>query len=105
MILDDKLNSKANLKCLKSKLSRSCFMMLKLRYFLDTSTLKKVYYSLFYPHIQYCISAWGGAASCHLKSIVSMQKKVVRYVCRVPALTPTNFLFVKTDILKHNTRH
>ena len=102
LILDDKLNWKAHLKCLKSKLSRSCFMMSKLRYFLDTSTLKMVYYSLFYPHIQYCISDWGGAASCHLKPIVSMQKRVVRYVCRVPALTPTNSLFVKTGILKCN---
>ena len=61
-----------------------------------------VYYSLFYPHILYCISVWGGAASCHLKPIVCMQKRIVRYVCRVPALTPTNSLFLKTGILKFN---
>ena len=60
-----------------------------------------MYYSLLYPHIQYCISAWGGAADCHLKPIVCMQKNV-RYVCCVPALTPTNPLFIKTGFLKLN---
>ena len=65
---------------------------------MDVSTLKMVYYSLFYPHIQYCISAWGGAAECYLKQI----KRIVRYVCRVPALTPTNPLFVKTGLLNLN---
>ena len=61
-----------------------------------------VYYSLFYSNIQYCISAWGGAAEFYLKQIVSMQKRIVRYVCRVPALTLTNPLFVKTGLLKLN---
>merc|ERR1712183_1133079 len=102
VVLDEKLNWRAHLKSLKSNLSRSCFAMSKLRYYLDTNTLKMVYYSLFYPHIQYCISAWGGAASCHLKQIVSMQKRIVRYVCHLPALTSTNSLFVKTSILKFN---
>ena len=31
-----------------------------------------------------------------------MQKRIVRYVCRVPALTPTNPLFEKTGLLKLN---
>ena len=74
--------------------------MSKLRYYLDANTLKLVFYSLFYPHIQYCISVWSGAAGCHLKPTVCMQKIIVRYVCHVPALTPTNSLFTKTGFLK-----
>ena len=31
-----------------------------------------------------------------------MQKRVIRYVCRVPALTTTNHLFKKTYTLKLN---
>ena len=102
MVLDDKLNQRAHLRSFKSKLSSSYFVLSKLRYYLDVSTFKMVYYSLFYPHIQYCITAWGGAAVCYLKQIVSMQKRMVRYVCCVPALTPTNPLFVKTGLLKLN---
>ena len=65
------------------------------------STLKMVFYSLCYLHIQYCISAWNGAAECYLKQIVSMQKRIVRYVS-CSALTQTNPLFVKTGLLKLN---
>ena len=57
-------------------------------------------YSLQTLHIQYCISAWGGSAECYLKQIITMQKRIVRYVCCVPALTPTNPLFMKTGLLK-----
>ena len=74
VVLNDKLSWKTNLKYLKYKLAKNCFIMSKLRYYFDISTLKLVYYILFYPHIQYCIPAWVGAASCHLKLIVSKQK-------------------------------
>ena len=63
VVLDDKLNLRAHLRSLKSKLSSKCFVLSKLRYYLDVSTLKMVYFGLFYLHIQYCISALGGAAN------------------------------------------
>ena len=62
-------------------------------------------YSLFSPHIQYCISVWGGAANCYLKPIVCMKKRVIRYVCRVPALTTTNPLLKKACVLKLNNAY
>ena len=56
-----------------------------------------------YLHTQYiCISAWGVAAEFYLKQIVSMKKRKVWYVCRVPALAQTNPLFVKAGLLKLN---
>ena len=54
-----------------------------------------VYYSLFYPHIQYCIPAWGGASGCHLKPILFMKNRIGRYVCRVPTLTPNKSIVYK----------
>ena len=59
VVLDYKLKWRAHLRSLILKLSPSCFVLSKLRYNLDVSTFKIVYYSLFYPYIQYCISAWG----------------------------------------------
>ena len=69
---------------------------------MDTITLKMVFYSLFYPHIQYCISAWDGAADSYLKPIVCLQKRIIRYVGCVPAKTTTKPLFKNTDVLKSN---
>ena len=60
------------------------------------------WYIIVYLHIQYCISAWDGAADCFFKPIVCMQKREIRYVCCLPALTTTNPLFKKTGVLKLN---
>ena len=77
--------------------------MSKLSYYLNTITLEMFYYSLFYLYIKYCISAWSGAADCYLKPTVCMQKRVIKYVCREPALTTTNpLLKKKTCVLKLN---
>ena len=94
LVLDCKLNWKKHLSYLKCKLSRSCCILSKLRYYLNTVKLEMFYYSLFYLYIKYCISTWGGAANCYLKPIVCMQKRVIRYVFHVPALTTTNPLFL-----------
>ena len=74
--------------------------MSKLRYYFDTSTLKMVYYSLIYTFVQYCISAWFGGASCRLRPIICMQKRIVSYVCCVPALTTAISLCLITCVLK-----
>ena len=96
MVFDEKLNSSANLRSLKSKLSKSYFELSKLRYFFDVSTLKMVYYSLFYPHIKYCISAWGSATECYLKQTVSLENKNSK-VCLLCACFDPNKLTVLED--------
>ena len=45
--LDDKLNWKKHLSFVKSKFSRSCYGLSKLRQYLETITLKMIHYSLF----------------------------------------------------------
>ena len=45
---------------------------------------------------------WDGAADCYFKSIICMQKRVIRYFCHGPDLTTTNPLFKKPDELKLN---
>lgn len=61
-------------------------MISKLMYYLDTSTLKMLHYSLVLLHIKCCICACCVAVSYNLKlSIVDMQKIIVRSVFCVPA--------------------
>ena len=60
----------------------------------------QIHFSSHTSYIVYLL--WGGAADCYLKPIVCMQKRVIRYVCRVPALTTTNPLFKKTGVQKLN---
>ena len=52
--------------------------------------------------MQYHICVWSEAADCYLKPIVCMQKRIIKYVCRVLALNTTKPLFKKTGVLKLN---
>ena len=100
VIIDDKLTWKPHINYLKSKLSRNCYALTRLKGYLDESVMKMVYYSLIYPHLQYCISSWGAAASSNIDPIIKLQKRIIRYICHMPARSHTNNLFTKTEILK-----
>ena len=66
------------------------------------STLKMMNYSLFFStYLILYICLWW---CCWIifQTIVNMQKRIVRYVCHLPALTPTSPLFVKNGLLKLN---
>ena len=75
--------------------------MYKLRYYLDTNTLKIVYYSLFYLHIQYCIClGWCCWLSCEANCLYAKKNCEICLLCA--ALTLTDQLFIKTGFLKLN---
>jgi len=40
--------------------------------------VKKVYFALLYPHIQYCMTSWGCAAKSVLDPLIKLQKRMVR---------------------------
>ena len=42
--------------------------------------VKKVYFSQLCPHIQYCITSWGCAATSVLDPLTKLQKRVVRII-------------------------
>ena len=98
--LDHKLNWEPHLKQLKSKLSRSSFIFNRLKNYVDSKTLLMVYYSLFYSHLQYCITSWGSAADKFISPIVVLQKRVIRYICKVGYREHTNELFKNLKVLK-----
>ena len=56
---DDKLTWKPHIQQICSKLSSRLWAILKLRQYVDLLTLKTVYFSLIYSHLQYCISSVG----------------------------------------------
>ena len=98
--MDHKLNWEPHLKHLKSKLSRSSFIFNRLKCYVDSKTLLMVYYSLFYSHLQYCITSWGSAADKFISPIVVLQKRVIRYICKEGYRAHTNDLFKNLKVLK-----
>ena len=61
---------------------------------------KQLYNSLFKPHLEFGVLAWGGVKANLLKNIVSLQKKCVRNVANKHFRSHTDPLFEYLNILK-----
>ena len=90
---------------LKSKLAQNNYILHKLKPYVNKHTLKLVYYSIIYPHLQYGIASYGSAATYNLNPLIKLQKRIIRNICYQPARTYTNSLFFENEILKFNDIH
>ena len=100
--MDDKLNWRPHIKNLKSKLARTCYTFYKLKKYVNQHTLKMLYYSLVYPHLQYCITSWGKAAEYLISKIFVMQKYFIKTICNKGSLEQSTPLFLNLEMLKLN---
>ena len=100
VIIDEKLTWKYHTQTIKRKLASGCWALYKLRPFVNQSTLRKVYFSLIYYVLQYCISCWGHTSKCYLEPLNVLNRRALRIICNVPWNTHTTPLFHKLNILK-----
>ena len=80
VVLDEKLNWKEHIKTIQSKISRGSYILSKIRHYVDFNTLKMLYFSLIYPHLNYCITSWGGISQSVLLPLFKLQKKIIRII-------------------------
>ena len=99
IILDEKLTWSEHIKHIRSKLSRSLFIMNSGRNVIDTKYLKILYDSLIQSYISYGILLWGGTYSTYLKSIQVCQKKAIRCVYKTVYNAHTGPLFQQSRSL------
>ena len=97
--LDKNLNWKKLLETVKSKVSRGCYIISKLRHYTNLNTLKVIYYSLIYPHLIYCVTSWGGTFKSSLEPLSRVQRKAVRIMTFNPFDSSSAPLFVSLEIL------
>ena len=97
---DDKLTWKPHIQQICSKLSSGSWAILKSRQYVDLLTLKTVYFSVIYTHLQYCISLWGLAHANALNSLEKLHKRIIRNITRTSYLEHTTPLFFKLNLLK-----
>ena len=98
--IDDRLTWKPHINNCQLKLNKCLFAIYKLRPYVTMSTLKLVYNSLAYPHLQYCLSIWGGAPPTTLLPLLRKQKSIIRAMLFEPNISPSSPLFLKLNLLK-----
>ncbi len=96
LTIDSQLSWKAHVNIISSKLSRVNGIMLKLKYMFPKCILKKLYSSLVYPHLNYCLLLWG----VRCEKIIKLQKRLIRTIHLALPTAHTEPLLKKMNQLK-----
>ena len=80
ILIDDKLNWKHQVKQICSNIARGSWALYHIRNYVDKQTMKMVYCSLVYSHLQYCINSWGRASETTLHPLKIIQKRSIRII-------------------------
>ena len=103
ILIDKKLTWLQHVNHISLKIARSLCTLSKLRYKLPKKCLLTLYYTLIYPHLNYCIIMWGSAAKTVLLKLVLLQKRAVRLIDNASYLSHSDPIFSKLLILKLNS--
>ncbi len=98
--VDETLSWKEHCNNCKLKLSSALYMLKAAKKVLPATTVKMLYYSLFYPHLIYGVLLWGSTHQSHLNKIITSQKRAVRILSGADRSAHTNELFHNLKILK-----
>ena len=85
---------------LAKKLTRANGLLSKIRHYVDASTLRAIYYSLFHSHMTYAHLVWGLAGTSEINRIKKLQKQAVRIITFSDYSEPSLPLFSRLEILR-----
>ena len=89
-----------HIKQLSLQLSKSSAIIYRLRNFVDTETLKLLYYSLIYSRVQYGIILWGTATYSRQKETVLRLNNIVRIMTWSRKFDYVSILYKQLKLLK-----
>jgi len=95
--IDETLSWKYHIKNLCSKVSRSNYIINKVKHILPKSSLHTLYSSIVHSHINYGLIIWGN--SIHINKLSVLQKKSIRIINGKPYNYHSEPLFKSSDIL------
>ena len=97
---DETLSWKHHVTSLSKKLNRANSMLAKIRHYVNSQTLRSIYFSIFSSHLTYGSQIWGQKNNSSLKKIITLQKCAVRIITFSPFRSHTTTLFRDLIILK-----
>ena len=98
VIIDNKLSWDPHIAKVKSKIAKTSWALTKVAKYVDTEVMKKIYFGLVYPHLNYSIACWGG--STKVNSVFIIQKRAIRAIAKAPWRASSSPLFKRLNILK-----
>lgn len=99
VIIDNKLSWKDHIAYIHTKISKNIGIIIKAGRYFNKDTVLNLYYTFIFPYLYYCNIVWGNTFKTHLQKLVTIQKKVIRIISKVPNRTHTADLFVNLNVL------
>lgn len=100
VIIDEKINWKAHIKHVSTKLSKSIAVLNKAKHILNFDSLRMLYCSLVLPYLDYCCEVWGNTYKSTLNRVIILQKRAIRIIFNTTYWEHTNKLFCNSNLLK-----
>ncbi|KAG7306662.1 hypothetical protein JYU34_008080 [Plutella xylostella] len=97
--IDDKLNWKDELQSVENTVSSACFALRTLRYEIDMTNLKQVYYALVESKLRYSIRFWGNGFEGNINKAFVVQKRAIRTMVRISQQHSCRDYFLKLELL------
>ena len=81
------------------KISKSCGIIIRIRYTLDIKSKKLIYYSLIHPYLTYCVNVWSSTYRTNFKMLCTAQKRSVRALFATAQQPHSRDIFLNKKIL------
>ena len=78
--IDFKLKFDNHISSITQKISRAVVILSKLRYYMPTCALLKIYNAFIHSQLLYGLLVWGSTYPSHLKKLMSLQNKAVKLI-------------------------
>ncbi|XP_039288183.1 uncharacterized protein LOC120352300 [Nilaparvata lugens] len=96
-VLDSKLSWNSHIQQVTSRLSRICFLLLKMRGLVTEKYLIMMYHALFHCHITYGLLLWGHSAGA--ADVLRLQKRAIRIITGSDHLAHCKPIFARLGVL------
>ena len=98
--IDFKLTWKSHISHVQSKLSNACGILYHLRNKISQNIARTLYFTLVYPHLNYCNIIWASSYTTNMQGLRVTQKRIIRVITRKRRSEPTLPLFVRLKLLR-----
>jgi hypothetical protein len=99
VLFDEYLSFEAHISHLCTKISKSLFCINRIKNFVNTDSLKQLYYAMIHSHLSYCINVYSCANTTAIQKLRLKQKEAIRVIYLAGYRDHTKPLFQKCKIL------
>lgn len=105
LVIDQHLSWGSHIDYICHKLSRLIGVLYRVRRQLTSEAMLSIYYSLFYPHMIYCVSLWASTWPSFVDRLGTLQKKIIRCIFFLKKFESTTQIFYSYKLLKFQYVH